>query len=184
MTDEFSSGDHAGVTDDQALRALRALAHPLRLQLLSLLTGQASSAAEAARVVGATQANVSYHLRVLQAAGLLEVVERQAVRGGLAVRYRHVPQRARTTDRADPDDVGAFVGALCAELERRVTDRDKALPGVFSDAELWVAPREWEAFLEVLRSGSLRLHSAARPAGSPGTVRTSTTVAAFRMRRA
>ena len=171
------------MTDDQALRSLRALAHPRRLRLLSLLTGQASSAAEAARVVGATQANVSYHLRVLQAAGLVDVVERQSVRGGVAVRYRHVPQPARTTDRADPEDVGAFVAAMSAELDRRATGRDTTLPGVFTDAELWVTPREWEAFLEVLRSRSLRLHSAARPAGSPGTVRTSTTVAAFRMRR-
>ncbi|WP_268815939.1 helix-turn-helix domain-containing protein [Amycolatopsis alkalitolerans] len=38
------------------------LAHPLRLRLLSLLTGASLSAAEAARELGETQANVSYHL--------------------------------------------------------------------------------------------------------------------------
>lgn len=47
------------VADDDI--ALRALAHPLRLRLLSLLTGAAMSAAQVAREVGGTHANASYH---------------------------------------------------------------------------------------------------------------------------
>ena len=54
---------------------LRAFSHPLRLRLLSLLTGTAMSAAEVSRELGTTQANASYHLRRLEAAGLLRVVE-------------------------------------------------------------------------------------------------------------
>ncbi len=52
-----SAASEASVAD------LRVLAHPLRLRLLSLLTGEAYSAAEAARLLDQSQANVSYHLR-------------------------------------------------------------------------------------------------------------------------
>ncbi|MFD0801388.1 helix-turn-helix domain-containing protein, partial [Streptomonospora algeriensis] len=73
------------------LAGLRLLAHPLRLRLLSLLTAQTMSAAEAARELGETHANVSYHLRRLHEGGLLEVAEEVRVSGGRARRYRHDP---------------------------------------------------------------------------------------------
>ena len=55
--------------------SLRARAHPLRLQILSLLTGAELSAAEVGRELGTTQANASYHLRVLAKVGLVEPAE-------------------------------------------------------------------------------------------------------------
>ena len=41
-------------------QALRATAHPVRLQILSLLTGAEMSAAEVARELDLTHANASY----------------------------------------------------------------------------------------------------------------------------
>ena len=72
-----------------SLDELRATAHPIRLRLLSLLTGAAMSAAEAGRELGYSQAAASYHLRVLERAGLVRVVETVRLRGGEAKRYRH-----------------------------------------------------------------------------------------------
>ena len=43
---------------------LRALAHPVRLRILSLLTGADLTAADVARELGITHANASYHLRL------------------------------------------------------------------------------------------------------------------------
>ena len=57
-------------------------AHPLRLQILSLLTGASMSAAELARELGTTEANASYHLRVLADAGEVVPDGEVAVRGG------------------------------------------------------------------------------------------------------
>lgn len=68
---------------------LRARAHPVRLQMLSLLTGSAMSAAELARELGLTQANASYHLRMLVRAGLVTPAGQERVRGGTAKRYRY-----------------------------------------------------------------------------------------------
>ena len=50
------------LTDPQAIRAL---AHPLRLDLVELLGQGPMTAAECARALGSTQANCSFHLRQL-----------------------------------------------------------------------------------------------------------------------
>jgi DNA-binding transcriptional ArsR family regulator len=53
--------------------ALRAMAHPLRLDLIELLgTAGPATAAECARQLGSTQASCSYHLRQLAKYGLVE----------------------------------------------------------------------------------------------------------------
>ncbi|WP_426624898.1 ArsR/SmtB family transcription factor [Leifsonia sp. McL0607] len=73
----FTSGgrpeDRRTVTDP---RALRALAHPLRLALLDhLMSFGARTASECADAVGSTPSNCSYHLRALARFGLVERVE-------------------------------------------------------------------------------------------------------------
>ncbi len=159
---------------------LRALAHPLRLRLLSLLTAAPASAAELAREVGGTQANASYHLRTLEAAGLVELDSERTVRGGRERRYRLAPDRAPEGD-PDPDRQGSWPAALSAELHRRWADRDPAGPRMSADGDLWVEPEVWTTLVEDVRAAVLRLHDAARPPRTPGTVRTSTTVALFSM---
>jgi DNA-binding transcriptional ArsR family regulator len=69
----FRSPERRTVTDP---RALRALAHPLRLALLDhLMTFGPRTASECAEVVGSTASNCSYHLRTLARFGLVEPVE-------------------------------------------------------------------------------------------------------------
>jgi DNA-binding transcriptional ArsR family regulator len=54
-------------------RALRALAHPLRLALLDrLMSFGEQTAAQCAEAVGSTASNCSYHLRALARVGLVE----------------------------------------------------------------------------------------------------------------
>ena len=54
-------------------RALRALAHPLRLALLErLMAFGEQTAAQCAEAVGSTTSNCSYHLRTLARVGLIE----------------------------------------------------------------------------------------------------------------
>ena len=82
--------------------ALRAMAHPVRLRILSLLTGAALTAAEVARELELTHANASYHLRNLLAGGMIQVDGEEKIRGGVAKRYRYhaahdqQPTRARS----------------------------------------------------------------------------------------
>jgi ArsR family transcriptional regulator len=60
--------DQAGVMDDVALRAL---ADPLRRRIVELLAGEQLCTCHLVEELGATQSNVSNHLRVLREAGLI-----------------------------------------------------------------------------------------------------------------
>ena len=159
---------------------LRAFAHPLRLQILSLLTGTPMSAAEVAREIGGTQANASYHLRQLYDAGLLDVAEEVSVRGGQAKRYRHNPSTGNRLSGPDTSDRLALAAALSEELRRRTLLRDTG-PAPMTDAELWVDPELWRDICDRVTVAMTELHDAARPPRTPGTVRTSTTVSMFTM---
>lgn len=171
------------------LHRLRALAHPTRLQLLSLLTGAALRAAEAARSLGMSQANASYHLRLLERAGLVQVVEELTVRGGHARRYRHVTSSVPTppAPRTPPSTPALreaeeeFIALLCDELRRRYSERTDG-PKTEVDADLWVEPQVWQHVVTTLDEVSAGLHAAALPPRSPGTVRVSMTAALFTRR--
>lgn len=164
------------------LNDLRALAHPLRMRILSLLTGTAMSASEVAREFGESQANISYHLRRLHAAGLLHVAEEIQIRGGKAKRYRHDPESGRKLTSREPGETELLVTALVEELRRRSAARDRDRPSSLTDAELWVDPVLWEQVLGQARELSHLLHAAAEPPRTAGTVRVSATLALFEMK--
>jgi len=169
--------------EEGRISELRATAHPLRLQMLSLLTGAELSAAEVARELDVTQANASYHLRLLHAAGLLEVAGEETVRGGKAKKYRHPwdapvarPQPMRDEDRL------AYVRVLADMIPRRFLERAPGARARFTDADLWVEPEVWEKVTALVDEASALLHASARPPRTEGTVRAALSVAAFRLR--
>ncbi|MFI8851431.1 helix-turn-helix domain-containing protein [Streptomyces sp. NPDC053499] len=164
---------------------LRVLAHPLRLRLLSLLTGQAYSAAEAARVLDQSQANVSYHLRRLHAAGLVDAVGEVPVRGGTAKRYRHDPDSGERVGRGVPQGVDAYLalaGALGEELRRRTAQRDTEVRGEMTDAEVWLEPQVWERVRRCVHELGDEVHRHALPPGTEDAVRVSATLVLFAMK--
>jgi len=156
------------------------VAHPVRLRMLSLLTGAAMSAAELARELDLTQANASYHLRTLVAAGLVRAAGQERVRGGMAKRYRYDVNTAP----AGSNDVGAqplLAEALVTELLRRAQRRRPDRPGAATDAELWVTPDAWEEAKNQVTEAARRLHLAAQAPRQEGTVHVSATVMMFEM---
>lgn len=161
--------------------SLRALAHPLRLRMLSLLTGTSLSATEVAHELGITQANASYHLRQLLSAGQVVVVEERRIRGGVAKIYRYPHETHPEGRAAGEDEARLFWQALAGELSRRGALRRPGRHGSSTDAELWVEPQVWGEVVAATTELSKRLHAAARPPGTEGTIRTSTTVAMFEM---
>ncbi len=161
------------------LTNLRVLAHPLRLRMLSLLTGCDLSAAEMGRELGVSQALASYHLRQLEEAGVTEVAEVRAKRGGREKVYRVSPGSTRAS--GDPEAFALYAEAVATELRRRVARVVEGPGRLAVDAELWVDPAEWTEALGSVREAATRLHEAARPPRSPGTVRVSASVMMFRM---
>jgi DNA-binding transcriptional ArsR family regulator len=162
---------------EKHLSSLRSTAHPLRLRMLSLLTGTAMSAAEVARELGTTHANASYHLRLLAAAGLLTVEGEERIRGGVAKRYRHVWDAEHPA--LDSADLDHQVRAMASELLRRLDQRVGKLQ--LTDAELWVTPEVWERVRDLLHEASVLVHANAQAPRAEGTARVNLSVAAFRM---
>jgi DNA-binding transcriptional ArsR family regulator len=176
-----------GDAPDRRQAALRAMAHPVRLRMLSLLTGAPLTAADVARELGLTHANASYHMRNLLAAGLIVQTGEERIRGGVAKRYRYDADRDRDRDREAPvgehaaDSQRALFAAVANELIRRTAEADWSVGASMIDAELWVDPQVWSEIRDRITRAGRDLHDAARPPHTPGAIRTSATLAMFRM---
>jgi len=165
---------------DDAIANLRAGAHPVRLRILSLLTGASMSAAEVARELGLTHANASYHLRVLADAGAVVEAGEEKIRGGVAKRYRH-PWEQQLRGTVVPGSSDHFVRATAEELVRRSRLRLEGTPRSMTDAELWVEEDVWKRAMQLVEEAARLIHAEARPPRSPETVHVNMTAAMFRM---
>ena len=71
-------------------RMAKALAHPLRVQLLTALNEGVASPNELAKRLNEPLTNVSYHVRMLHDLGCIELVETEPRRGALEHYYRAI----------------------------------------------------------------------------------------------
>jgi DNA-binding transcriptional ArsR family regulator len=174
--------------DHKATAEMRAMAHPIRLRVLSLLTGAAMTAAEVARELHLTHANASYHLRQLLAAGTIQVAGEERIRGGLAKRYRYDLDRDLNLDGPPPSGPAhlrrrqQLYAAVATELRRR-SGQVRPSQGRLhlTDAELWIDPDLWHEVKSTVDELSERLHRAARPPHTEGTILVNATFAMFEM---
>jgi len=111
-------------------RLAKALAHPLRVQLLAALNEGVASPNELAKRLGEPLTNVSYHVRMLHDLGCIELVETEPRRGALEHYYRAI--------------VRPFFG------ERDWKRLPKNARGSISDAVLQLG---WEDAAEAIKSG-------------------------------
>lgn len=170
-----------GVVEPERVPELRAVAHPVRLRMLSYLRGRPMSAAELAREMGIAHASASYHLRRLAAAGLVDVAEERANRGGREKRYARRGRAPDDLGLRDDADRRAFAETVVAEARRRVAVATPDGPRTVGDAEVWVDPAVWEHAVERLRGTTRHLLAEARPPHTPGTIPVGTTVLALRL---
>jgi DNA-binding transcriptional ArsR family regulator len=66
------------------------LSHPVRTQCLTVLTDRIASPREISEIIDEDLSNVSYHVRVLDELGLIELVSEEPVRGAVAHFYKAV----------------------------------------------------------------------------------------------
>jgi DNA-binding transcriptional ArsR family regulator len=168
---------------EDELSGLRVLAHPLRLRMLSLLTGTAFSAMELSRELGVSQALASYHLRQLHGAGVIELAEVRSRRGGQERRFVYRPA-APGTQSGPPtatDGLALFAEAVCVELRRRSREAEAGVDRLGVDAELWVDPARWAEAVDAVRAVSVGLHRQAKPPRTAGTIRVSVSAVLFPM---
>ncbi|RNI25349.1 ArsR/SmtB family transcription factor [Flexivirga caeni] len=172
--------------EDEAIAELRATAHPVRLRMLSLLTGAPMSAAELARELDITQANASYHLRTLAKAGQVQVVETESVRGGQAKKYRYrYPEQRPNPNGQRPQGVSRtewqqYIHVMYGELVRRSEQRIDG-PAISADAEVWLTPETWRKARELVKKASRLVHDEALSPHAPGSAHVNFQVELFTM---
>lgn len=94
---------------------LKALAHPLRQRLLYALGGEPATMGQLAASFGEHKGNIGHHLKVLEAAGLVRVVETRQVRGGTEHYYQRAAQRVYVSGPAHAS-TAAMLQAVADEL--------------------------------------------------------------------
>jgi DNA-binding transcriptional ArsR family regulator len=137
----------------------KALAHPLRVQLLSLLNEGVASPNELAKKLDEPLTNVSYHVRMLHDLGCIELVETEPRRGALEHYYRAIvrPFFADNDWRRLPKNARGSISD--AVLQLVWDDSAEAIKtGLFDEREdrhlsrsvLCVDEEGWEALNELL----------------------------------
>lgn len=152
----------------EAERASIAL-HPVRLQILEHL-GEPASPAALSRILGIPRQHLNYHMRELEAAGLVEMVEEKK-RGSATERvYRSsarsfvIGPKAMGKMRANPDDHDRFSSEyLIAVGSRLIEDagdlRERAaVPALALETEIrFASPGARSAFARELTAAVSRL---------------------------
>lgn len=153
---------------------LRALAHPLRLQLLQLLRVEgAATASQLGRRLGESSGSTSYHLRVLHRVGMIAESER---RNGRERWWDAVGTRRlipNSLDPALPADERVELQAAHAQIESIILERDEQalerwesfkydLPLDWQDAGFLGSFRIWGTVAEVKALVGLMLAETAK----------------------
>jgi DNA-binding transcriptional ArsR family regulator len=139
-------------------RVAKALAHPLRLEILRVLGDRTASPSEIAEQIGAPLTNVSYHVRKLRSLGLIKLVRKTPKRGVVEHYYSAKPRRMVS------DEAWAGTPAIVKEaLLAPVTESAAALmvqaagsggfdrpEAHFSRQEMKVDERGWREIAKVL----------------------------------
>jgi DNA-binding transcriptional ArsR family regulator len=123
---------------------LRALAHPLRLQLLEVLHVEgAATASQLGRRLGESSGATSYHLRALHRAGMIEEAER---RNGRERWWQRVPERLMIPNSVPPeasDTERVELQAAHAQIESILVERDEQALQRWMDIR-YDLPLEWQ----------------------------------------
>ncbi|GGO66003.1 hypothetical protein GCM10012289_18970 [Nonomuraea cavernae] len=159
---------------------LRALANPLRIRIVSLLTGASMSATEVARELDIAHASASYHLRQLADAGFLEQVDELPSPGGRGRprrRYRYDPSSWLRMDRSTGRQL--LHEALFTDLARRLEQARAQRTSM--DAEVWLDRSVWEEVVGLIDQAVAMVHDKARPPRSGDSVKVSMTALLLEM---
>jgi DNA-binding transcriptional ArsR family regulator len=110
-------------------RLIKALAHPLRVRILSILeTRDMASPNEMADELGVSLGVMSYHVRRLHALGFLELVKRTPRRGAIEHHYR-AKARPRVTDEGWAETPSIVKRAMVGASLQQITGYINAAAG-------------------------------------------------------
>ena len=171
-------------------RLAKALAHPLRLEILRHLGDRTASPSEIATEIGAPLTNVSYHVRKLRSLGLIKLVKKTPKRGVIEHYYSANPRRAVSDEawaQTPPIVKQALLDPLLASLTAELAQA--ASSGGFERGDMHVSTQHikldekgWRAISKVLKGAldaieKIEAEAGARLEGDPKAESLATTAA-------
>ena len=108
------------ITEINDPRLVKALAHPLRVQIMRVLQGRVASPSELAEELDARLGNVSYHMRVLERLEVVELVKTKPRRGAVE-HYFRARGTLRITDKAWAQVPAIVKDAMVAATLEQIT---------------------------------------------------------------
>ena len=131
----------------------KALGHPVRHRIVNLLRQRPATLGQLASATGLAKGTISFHMRVLREAGLVQVAGTRHVRGGTEQHFALVSEGFRL-----PGDAGAgfLVQAALAEM-LPVGDSE---PGHTVLQHLWLSEQQARTLAAQLEDFATRQHPA------------------------
>jgi DNA-binding transcriptional ArsR family regulator len=133
-TNQAGPGDRSEQLIIRDVATLKALADPLRLEILFELFRGPSTVKSVAAALGVGATRLYYHFKILERAGLIRVAGKRMVSGieersfqAVATNYRPAPEL--TGSLVEGGFIGALLQVVRAELELALMTRSAAPPG-------------------------------------------------------
>jgi DNA-binding transcriptional ArsR family regulator len=130
------------INDIDDPRLVKALSHPLRVRILSILEQRTATPKQLSEALGVNLENLAYHVRVLRDYGLISLERRTRVGGALEHHYRALARprvTARAWDQLPEISQRALVGAALEQIGCLVSAA--AVEGGFAHPESHVSRR-------------------------------------------
>ena len=123
---------------------IRALAHPLRVRMMSILHEREASPKELAAEFGIPLANIAYHIQVLRKLKLIKLVKKTPRRGAVEHHYR--AERMAMIDNDSWESTPtlikqSLVGATLDSISQDV--KEAAQSGGFEQADIHMTSSRW-----------------------------------------
>ena len=163
-------------------RVLRAVAHPVRLEMLARVTNQAMSAAELARELHISQPLASYHLRQLIEAKLVTLHSERMNRGATERLYRASDADHSRNLAGHASDMQVLLRALSVNLLKRGDALSEEMPSLFADAEVWAREADIRRLHRALEQAISEFVTSAVPPSTEGAEQVAATALLLRLR--
>ncbi|MEA2421408.1 MAG: hypothetical protein QOF55_507 [Thermoleophilaceae bacterium] len=175
-------------------RLAKALAHPLRLEILRHLGDRTASPSEIAAEIGAPLTNVSYHVRKLRALGVIKLVKKTPKRGVIE-HYYSAERRQQASDEVWAQTPPIVKAALLEPVAKDAAEKivGAAYAGGFDRADMHLSTnymkldeQGWKEIAKLLQKtleqvGNIEEQSAGRLKAGAELMRAGTVLALFEM---